>query len=466
MKPKNILWPGIALFLLLFSCKKDSSPQGSGSTTPPPPPPPVIGAAAITGINPGSGPMATVVTISGSNFNTDMTRDTVWFDSVAAVVQQATATQLTVTVPKSAGTGAVIVKTGGTTATGPVFNYIYTVTVSTLAGNGTAGSVNGTGTAAEFFSPGGLSVNPYNSLLYVADIGNNSIRGLSTGTITGGGGGQNQPPAGITSGVAGNGTSGYVDGAAATAEFKNPTGLIADAAGNLFVADAQNNAIREISTVGMVSTFAGGVSGFADGKGTAAKFFGPADIVMDNGGNYYVSDRGNQRIRRIAPDGTVSTLAGTNTPGFVDGTGSGAVFSNPSGLGIDKQGNIYVADVANNSIRKITPAGKVTTIGGTGATGYYDGAAATSRFWYPSDVAVDARGNVYVADTYNDCIRMITPGGTVSTIAGNAGVPGGYKDGDGSVALFNRPGSIIVDAQGNIYVADSMNNRIRKITIQ
>jgi sugar lactone lactonase YvrE len=461
MKPKNILWPGALLVIGLFSCKKDSSPQGSAPINPPNPPVSPT-AVAISGISPSSGPFATVVTISGSNFNADATKDTVWFDSVAAVVQQATAVQLTVAVPKSAGTGAVIVKSG-TSAMGPVFNYVYTTTVSTLAGNGTAGMVNSTGSGAEFSSPSGLVLNATGSFLYVADRGNNSIRGLTSGAATGGG--QNSPPGGITSAYAGAGGSGNVDGAVGTAKFNGPAGLAMDPSANVYVSDAQNNVVRKISA-GTVSTLAGSTIGFADGKGVAAKFSAPAGLISDNAGNIYVSDQANQRIRKIAPDGTVTTIAGTNAPGFLDGKGSAAAFRYPGGLGIDKQGNLYVADVSNNSIRKVTPDGTVSTIGGTGALGYYDGPAATSRFYFPSGVAVDGHGNVYVADTYNNCIRMITASGTVSTVAGNPAVAGGFKDGAGNAALFDRPIDLVIDTQGDLYVSDGLNNRIRKVVTE
>lgn len=465
MKPKKILWTMLASLFVLFACKKDSTPPqgqsgsgGGGGTTPPP-------SVTVSSISPASGKFSTVVTVTGTNFNTDTTKDSVWVNNVAAEVQQATATQLTIVVPKGAGTGAISVKVGGSSVSGPVFNYVYTITVSTLAGNGSKGDVNGTGSGAEFSNPSGIAMLYTGSDVYVADAGNDAIRTVSTGVLNGSSGGQhgqNQPPAGISSNLAG-GTAGFVNGPLATAEFNGVYGVAADGLGNVYIADNGNSAIRMINTTGTVSTLAGGTSGFADGTGTAAKFYSPTSVAADSMGNVYVSDVGNQRIRKITPAGVVTTLAGTNAAGFADGTGARALFYNPAQLAVDKQGNIYVADIANSAIRKVTQAGVVTTVAGNGTHGSTDGPAASALFYYPSGVAVDKNGNIYVADTYNNTIRMISTSGMVSTLAGNAGVFQGYKDGDASVALFNKPAAIIVGTDGSLYVADSGNNCVRQI---
>jgi DNA-binding beta-propeller fold protein YncE len=183
---------------------------------------------------------------------------------------------------------------------------------------------------------------------------------------------------------------------------------------------------------------------------------------MDAQGNLYVSDAGeNNRIRKIAPGGAVTTLAG-GREGFADGAGALGSFNTPSGLAVDFAGNIYVADTGNNRIRKVTPAGLVSTLAGDGTAGLRDGPAASAQLNAPLGVAADARGNVYVADTYNDCIRLITPDGQVRTVAG--GAKPGYMDGAASEALFDTPCSVVVTPAGELFVADTGNQRIRKIT--
>ncbi len=203
-------------------------------------------------------------------------------------------------------------------------------------------------------------------------------------------------------------------------------------------------------------------SGMQDGPAQLARFSDPFGIVMDNNGNTYVADAGeNNRIRKITAEGIVSTFAGAQE-GFADGLAGAAAFNTPSGMAIDGAGNIYVADTGNNAIRKITPQGTVSTLAGDGKAGYRDGAAAQARFNGPIGVAVDSTGKVYVADTYNDRIRVISTDGSVSTIAG--GDRPGYQDGLAMEALFDTPCSLVVNAQGEILVADSRNNAIRKIS--
>ncbi|MCL2760763.1 MAG: NHL repeat-containing protein [Desulfuromonadales bacterium] len=204
-----------------------------------------------------------------------------------------------------------------------------------------------------------------------------------------------------------------------------------------------------------VSTLAGsGTPGFADGTGAMAQFYVPIGVAVDAGGNVYVADSYNNRIRKITPTGVVSTLAGSGAYGFADGTGTAVQFKNPQGVAVDAVGNVYVADTLNNSIRKVTPAGLVSTLGVTdGTTG------AVMLFNYPTDVAVDAAGNIYVADYSNNSIRKITPAGVGSTLAGSTA---GFANGAGATARFNNPAGVAVDT--NVYVADQGNNSIRKIT--
>ncbi|MGB7922066.1 MAG: NHL repeat-containing protein [Pyrinomonadaceae bacterium] len=213
----------------------------------------------------------------------------------------------------------------------------------------------------------------------------------------------------------------------------------------------------------LVTTLAGdGSMGAQDGAASQARFADPFGIVIDSAGNAYIADAGdNNRIRKIAPDGQVSTLAG-EAEGFKDGTGAAAAFNTPSALALDEAGNLYVADTGNHAIRKVTPAGTVTTLAGDGTAGYSDGPAAAARFNGPCGVTVDAHGNVYVADTYNDRIRRITPGGQVETVAGG-GLPG-YRDGTAETALFDTPCGVVASAAGELLIADTGNNLIRKLT--
>ena len=212
----------------------------------------------------------------------------------------------------------------------------------------------------------------------------------------------------------------------------------------------------------MVTTLAGsGVAGYADGTGTAAQFYSPNGVVVDSSGTLYVADSSNNRIRKITPAGVVTTLAGSGVAGYADGTGTAAQFNYPNGIAVDSSGMVYVADTNNERIRTITPTGVVTTFAGTGAYGFADGTAITARFYLPNSIVVDSSGTVYVADSYNMRIRKITPAGVVTTLAGS-GVAG-FADGTTAAALFRYPSGIAVDSSGTVYVADYGNNRIRKI---
>jgi hypothetical protein len=262
--------------------------------------------------------------------------------------------------------------------------------------------------------------------------------------------------------LAGNGNRGYVDGSAATAQFSDPFNVAVDGNGNTYVADTGNNRIRKIASDGTVSTLAGnGTSGFADGSASNAQFNYPRSIAADRNGNVFVADENNQRIRKIAPDGTVSTLAGDGTPGFADGTGTAARFSNPAGVAVDGVGNIYIADANNNRIRKILPDGTVSTVAGSGTRGAADGSSTTAQFNYPRSLAVDSSGIIFVGDTFNSRVRKIALDGTVSTFAGSTN---GYAEGNGTAAKFSSIYQLAVDVSGNVFVADPFNYRIRKIS--
>ena len=319
------------------------------------------------------------------------------------------------------------------------------VTVSTLAGNGIDGFVDGAGDEAQFsYFQGGIAVDALGNL-YVMDI--SRIRKIT--------------PAGVVSTLAGKYYSGFADGTAENALFNGPGGVAVDASNNIYVADF--NRIRKITPEGVVSTLAGnGMDGFNDDTGSAARFYRPFDVAVDIYSNVYVTDKNNIRIRKITPAGVVSTLAGSGTLGFADGTGDVAQFRYPLGIAVDVFGNLYVADNENTRIRKITPEGVVSTLAGSSMAGFADGIGDEAQFSNPIGITVDASGNLYVTD--GNRIRKITSAGAVTTIAGDR--TWGFADGVGTEARFLMPHGIAVDASGNLYVADEGNKRIRKITIE
>ncbi|GHU01046.1 hypothetical protein FACS1894147_00150 [Spirochaetia bacterium] len=266
----------------------------------------------------------------------------------------------------------------------------------------------------------------------------------------------------IVTTLAGSGVVGYLDGTGTAAEFYSPTGVAVDNAGNVYVADYADNRIRKISPSGVVTTLAGSSGGYADGTGTAAKFDDPYGVAVDNTGNVYVADSNNHRIRKISPSGVVTTLAGSGASGWADGTGTAAQFNGPVGVAVDNAGNVYVADRGNHRIRKISPSGVVTTLAGSGASGYANGTGTAAQFRLPRRVAVDNAGTVYVTDPGNSRIRKISPGGVVTTLAGDGTY--GYADGTGTAAKFSDLSGVAVDNAGTVYVVDSYINRIRKIS--
>jgi sugar lactone lactonase YvrE len=260
---------------------------------------------------------------------------------------------------------------------------------------------------------------------------------------------------------------GAIDGIGDAARFNRASGVAIDTAGNLYVADSGNHTIRKVTPDRRVTTLAGlaGNPGTNDGTGVAARFNSPSAVAVDNSGNVFVADTDNFTIRGITPAGTVTTIAGMpGQTGTNDGPGIKARFSGPRGLEVDGAGVLFVADTDNHAIRGITPDGFVTTLAGLpGSSGTNDGPGGTARFSSPFGVAVDTAGNLYVADTGNNTIRLVTPAGVVTTIAGSAGIFGS-ADGVGTEARFIGPYDVAVDIPGNVYVADSGNDAIRKIT--
>ena len=375
--------------------------------------------------------------------------------------------------------------------------------VSTIAGSITLGHRDGTdGLAARFNRPEGVAVDAAGNV-YVADRGNNRIRKLAPNA---------EKTSYTVSTIAGDGTAGHRDGPGIEpdpdtdpdtdtgAQFNQPTGVAVDSSGNLYVADRSNHRIRKLTKSESGGNVTYAVSAIP-GDGTTAQFNKPTGVAVDAAGNVYVADTENHRIRKLTKSEsggnvtyTVDTIAGSDQGsiyyGTADGQGTSARFYKPRGMAVDAAGNVYVADRGNNRIRKLTKSesgGIVTytvdTIAGSSTPGHRDGRGTSAQFKNPYGVAVDAAGNLYVADTENRRIRMLTKSGsgesaryTVSTIAGpvstvcNTGrtkneCPSGYVDSTGSAARFSLVYDVATDSAGkNLYVADAISNhRIRKI---
>ncbi|HXC16281.1 MAG TPA: hypothetical protein VNV60_02455 [Holophagaceae bacterium] len=277
-------------------------------------------------------------------------------------------------------------------------------------------------------------------------------------------------PAGVVSRLAGlPKQTGGADGAGDLARFNLPNSLAIDGHGNLFVADLGNHTIRKITAKGVVTTLAGkpGVPGDADGYGPQARFSRPHGIAVGTDGTIYVADAFNHTIRKITLGGIVSTVAGkAMAPGAVNGRGAEARFFMPYAITVDRHDNLYVVERGNNTLRKITPDGTVTTLAGQfNVAGHKDGPGSEATFSSPRGIAIDTSGNLYVAD-YDSClIRRVSSDGFVTTLAGKADTPGG-ADGPGDVARFNGPHGIALDAKGRIFVADSDNHTIRVLTLE
>jgi len=336
--------------------------------------------------------------------------------------------------------------------------------VTTLAGSVTnSGSANGTNRSARFYWPMSIAMDSHSNL-FVADYYNDTIRKLTpVGTNW------------VVTTIAGSvGSQGTNDGTGSAARFNYPSSVAVDSSDNVYVADYGNDTIRKLAPVGanwVVTTLAGSAknAGQADGTGSAARFFEPMGVAVDHAGNVYVADTFNDAIRKVTPAGVVTTLAGKReTTGFADGTGTNALFNNPVSVAVDSTGNVYVADSYNQAIRKVAPVGAnwvVTTLAGDGqySAGHTDGTGTNAQFYGPIGLATDANGNVYVADSQNDTIRKVTPAGVVSTIAGSAEWAGSV-DAVGSAARFDHPAGVAIDGAGNLYVADQYNQTIRKVT--
>ncbi|TAE31352.1 MAG: hypothetical protein EAZ92_02995, partial [Candidatus Kapaibacterium sp.] len=398
----------------------------------------------ITSFAPASAYPLQVVTITGTNFfGVTQVRfngmNAAWFEVLSH-------TQIRAVVPTGAGTGTITAtNSAGTGTSGSALTVTVAPQVSTLAGDGVAGSVDAVGGAARLNQPQyGVKVG---SDLYFSDTQGHQVRRVNI-------------VSGVVTTIAGSGTFGSLDGTGLAAQFRFPRGIVSDGT-NLFV--AESHAIRKIViATGVVTTFAGsGTAGFADGTGVAAQFNNPGSLVMDGAGNIYVADEGNHRIRAITSGGVVSTIAGSGTAGNTDGTGAAAQFNSPVALALRGSDTLYVATVNGHRIRTIKISTQVVTTLAGSTAGLTDGIGAAAQFNAPRGLAYDGLGTLYVAEQFNTRIRSIsTFNGATSTVTGT--VAAGHVDGTLAVAQFRQLTGLVWDA-GNLYVFDEQNHRIRKI---
>ena len=321
-----------------------------------------------------------------------------------------------------------------------------TASLALLAGQISAGgaTLDGTAGLARFDTPIGIATDAAGNL-YVAEYGGSVIRKVTA--------------AGVVTTLAGAPrANGIVDGTGPAARFSSPRGVAATPGGTVYVADTFNNTIRQITPAGVVTTLAGSATappGALNGTGSIARFNGPEGVAVDAAGNVYVADSGNHLIRKITPGGVVTTLAGfPGVPGSADGLAGTARFNTPLGIAVDGNGNLFVADGLNSTIRAVTPAGVVTTLAGTaGSAGAVDGVGSAARFGNRlQGLSIDTAGNLYVADRSNSTVRKVTPAGTVTTVLGTAGQPGVVL---GNAPGLNLPESVVVLAPGRIAIVDS-----------
>jgi uncharacterized protein (TIGR03437 family) len=331
--------------------------------------------------------------------------------------------------------------------------------ITTVAGGGGASGLGdgGLATQAGLSWPTGVAIDKAGDL-YIAEYANNRIRMVAAGT-------------GIISTIAGTGPTGYSgDGGPATkATFTYPTGVAVDSSGNVYVADSDNCVIRKISPSGIISTVAGNGPTFGyggdNGPATKAQLGSIGGVAIDASGNLYIADTGNERIRYVSASGIITTIAGTGAIGF-SGDGSpatGATLDDPAAVAVDSSGAVYVADMANNRIRRFVSGGNIATFAGTAVSAGDGGASTQARLDNPMSVAVDSSGNLYIADPSANRIRKVAPSGTITTLAGNGEAAYGGDHGPGPEAALNYPDAVAVDSAGNVYIADARNERIRRV---
>ncbi len=340
------------------------------------------------------------------------------------------------------------------------------VHVTTLIGNTLPSSPDASSTIIDFFTPNGIASDGETTFASFADSTIKELKADRHHILAGQA--EHIPYKGFR--------GGYADGKGEEARFHGPSYILILPQGDLIVADTFNHRIRRVTRQGLVTTLAGsGKAGSRDGQASEAEFNKPSTLAVDPEGNIYVGEEGGHRIRRLSPEGHVSTIAGTGEAGFADGVASRAQFNTPLGLAIDSQGNLFVADTRNYRIRRITPDGIVSTVAGSGTEGFSDGPAATAKFEFITGLAFDLQGNLFISDLSANCIRKLDTRAHVTTLAGGGDRhvqheryeelnEAGYVDGDNRQARFRSPTDLAFDPDGNLWVADMGNNAIRKIT--
>ncbi|MFF8805596.1 NHL domain-containing protein [Streptomyces omiyaensis] len=332
--------------------------------------------------------------------------------------------------------------------------------ITTVAGTGEAGAAgdDGPAVAARLDRPYGLA-RDHTGALYLSDYNNHRIRKVTTD--------------GRIRTVAGTGTAGFGgdQGPATSAQLNGPREVAVDRAGNLYIADSENHRIRKITPTGRISTVAGtGTAGFSgdDGPAVAAELNCPYGLAVDSTGTLYIADTDNHRVRQVTPDGQIRTLAGTGTPGF-SGDGRPAAtaqLSSPYGITVDGAGDLYITDAENHRVRRVAVDGTISTVAGTGADGFSGdgGPAASAQLDFPLSVAADTTGTLYISDHNNHRIRRVAVDGTISTVAGTGADGFSGDGGPAASAQLNYPFGLAVDCVGALYIADYVNNRLRKVT--
>lgn len=427
--------------ITLFSCKKEDDGGSQGNLP------------FITSMQPAAGVKGTIVTLKGANFSNDISQTGVYLNGKYADVISASTTEILFEVPAGAGSGAVSLIVKGNGITGPQFEFIYTVMVFAFSGYSLIpGNVDGSSSTARFNAPAGMAIDQNNNL-YVADELNHTIRKIT--------------PVGNVSTFAGNGIAGHQDGSPNVARFNQPTDIAFDAInGYFYVSDKGNHCIRKINLAGDVFTIAGipGVPGYVDAPGQSARFQSPAGVAVEGElVSVYITDQGNHCIRKLDDVGVVTTFAGSAVAGQQDGVGGAAKFVTPADITWDSTGYLFVTDVANHNIRRITKTSRlVTTAAGSGADGYQDGSPSQSLFSQPRAIIAE-NNTVIICDTYNNRIRQLIYGSGVTTLSGDG--TAAYSDGIGLQAKFNKPGGIVKDKNGNYFITDTGNNTIRRMTV-
>lgn len=406
----------------------------------------------LVNFSPLSGGKGTTLTIQGQGFGTDPSAVSVKINGLPATILAASGTQITASVPTKCGLGALELNVRGKKLTSTEkFRYLYAGTTSYFTG-GQEGYADGPAAAVKFAGPYNIVYDGKGGF-YVVDLGNCMIRKIeSDGTV---------------STVVGAPHTGFKDGKGDQARMNFPIGMDLAPNGVIYVADTYNSAIRKISADGNLTTLAGSPDrvGTLDGNLGSAQFKTPYGVKIDKDGVIWVCDSENGLIRKISADGQVSTFAGS-TPGFANGNLRDAKFYYPVHLAFDEDDNVFVADKHNHCIRKISKDGQVTTFAGKPEQkGWADGKSTDAMFDQPSNIQIDKLGNLYVTDLYNHCIRLVYPDGAVATLAGQP-TQHGYLEGKGDQARFYHPQGSTLDVNGDLYITDSFNSRIRKLTME